>query len=260
MGSAVGIVQKDADILDFNVKLTFQSDNISPKLPSTFILRLDNECVDIVEIGTDRLLCNVIYTDIDSWTTGLESFTMNLKHGTNTVKAKLTVGLTQGQERILAVNILSGIKKLMARMELEGYTFNIFPEILKALVDERKGELKSDWIELLGTTKKLTAFQALDIYDKLHSESEFDRMDSICHLYSLLLDNSMFQLLVNALENDTERDNVLHRLMLKRNKNIAGGAITLTVARINSVIVAEILPLTENAVPPASITDSTPPA
>ena len=50
----------------------------------------------------------------------------------------------------------------------------------------------------------------------------------------------MFQLLVNALDNDIERDNVLHRLKLQKDVNIKGGAITMAVIATTVVTVPPV--------------------
>lgn len=226
MGNGAGIAQQLSDgTSEFPTRLLTLSANIWPRLPECLVLRLSPECIDVVYAPLQKLICNIIYTDIDSWTTGPKSFLLNFK---SPPLASLTFAMDHASSKQLASNILNAIVKLMSRMENEGYAHKQFPAVLEKLVDSSSKQLKSGWAQILGTDKKLTAFQALDIYAKLNGESEFDRMDSICHLYSLLLNKSMFQLLVNALDVEGERDNVLHRLKLQRNPIIAAeGVVTM---------------------------------
>ena len=218
---------------EFEVKLLAVPPCVYPELPPKFVLKLSSESADIIDCNTQQLICHIIYTDIDLWTCGPNSFTLELfKEQLDGAPILLSVGLSTADARLLSSNILRLIQDLMIRMENDGYTRKLFPDILQELIDE-KAQLRCDWMDILGTEKKLTAFQALDIYRRLNSISESDRMDSICHLYSLLLDKSMFQLLVNALDNEGEIENVLQRLNLQRNPQITQSAATLVLVKEN---------------------------
>ena len=228
MGNGAGVQQQPAAVkLVFTVELLAVPPCVSPELPPTFVFKLSPECVDIIDCNTQQLICNIIYTDIDSWTCGPNSFILKLfKEQLHGAPILLSVGVSTADAKLISSNMLRLIQDLMVRMENEGYKHKLFPDVLHSLIDE-KAQLRCDWMDILGTEKKLTAFQALDIYRKLNSISEFDRMDSICHLYTLLLDKSMFQLLVNALDNEGEMQNVLHRLNLQRNPQITQSSTTL---------------------------------
>lgn len=227
MGAAAGVQQHESS--EFEVDLVSAPMEMTPTLPPSFILKLCAECVEILEKKSKHLLCNIIYTDIESWTKSPGHFTLNLPAavlGTTTV-SKITVELSDAQCKTLQTTILQKINLLMDRMKEEGYTINDFAPVLATLLEENK-ILKSDWIDLLGTEKKLTSFQALSVYKHLQSDYDFDRMDSICHLYSLLLNKSTFQILVNALDSAEERENVLHRLNLLKSTGLTRDASNLS--------------------------------
>ena len=227
MGAAAGVQQHESS--EFDVELISAPAEMTPTLPPTFILKLCAECVEILEKKTKHLLCNIIYSDIESWTKSPGHFTLNLPAavlGTSAV-AKITVALPDSQCKTLQTTILQKINLLMDRMKEEGYPIRDFATVLSTLLEDNK-VLKSDWMEILGAEKKLTAFQALDVYKHLQSEYDFDRMDSICHLYSILLNKSMFQILVNALDNAEERENVLHRLNLLKSPGITRNASNIS--------------------------------
>lgn len=232
MGSAASV--KSNEISEFNVDLRAQPPNMVPTLPQQFTLKLSAECVEICDITSKKILCDIVYTDVESWTKKTGTFSLNLAASVlKTDKAvSLSVSLPDDKAATLQKNILAKITMLMDRMATEGYTIKEFTTKLKTLLDE-SNNLKPSWTEILGAERKLTVFQAQDIYRHLQSQTPFDRIDSICHLYTLLLNKSMFQILVNSLDKEGERDNVLHRLNLHQDAKISREASNVTFLTIS---------------------------
>lgn len=242
MGAAAGVQQNE--ISEFNVDLKSAPSVMTPPLPPTFKMRLSAECVDIIDRQTLKLICSIIYTDIESWVRSVGSFSLNLAPSVLQTEGQscIAVTLPDIHAQILQKNILIKIQLLIDRMKHEGFPIKEFVTLKSTLLDSGK-HLRSDWKTIIGQEKKLTAFQALEIYKHLNRESEFDRMDNICDLYLMLLNKSMFQLLINALETKEERENVMHRLNLHQDK-FAEGAINISSRVLTSEIPADENPPT----------------
>ena len=117
----------------------------------------------------------------------------------------------QGKE--IEKRIMEKAVDLMKDMQEEALTKEKFKE-LKALLKEQDPD---DWLRTIVQFclgKKLLAKQAVDLILMVGEREPFERIELALFVYEALLDKGGFQLVLNALEDQIDRENVLERLNL----------------------------------------------
>jgi hypothetical protein len=79
-------------------------------------------------------------------------------------------------------------------------------------------ELHDDWMQTItqfSASRAFLAKQAMELVQYIGPLAPFERMDLAEMLYDCILNKESFQLVINAIEDQHERDNLAHRLKLK---------------------------------------------
>ena len=69
------------------------------------------------------------------------------------------------------------------------------------------------------TGRVFLAKQCMDLISYIAPLAPFEKFDLACLLYTRVLSKDSFQLVVNSFEDEIERDNLLHRLGLDKDKS-----------------------------------------
>jgi hypothetical protein len=97
-----------------------------------------------------------------------------------------------------------------------------FTALINALYDEGGETLKENWLQIVDqfTTggRLFLAKQGMELLMRIGSLAPFEKFDLACLLYERIINQNSFQLLVNTFEDPQERENLIHRLKLNKNR------------------------------------------
>ena len=87
-------------------------------------------------------------------------------------------------------------------------------------------------------SRSLIAKQAMEIVQIIGRENPFDKFEVACFLYNHLINKESYQMVINSFEDHTDRDNLIHRLGINKERLIATTSSTNELANLNGVIIS----------------------
>jgi hypothetical protein len=175
------------------------------------------------------------YQSVTSWGSTKDTFHFNLwtenqsdlidiASSSNNLKSSTIVLNTLKQGKKIEDDIMNMVRKLMFEIEAKALSVIEFNSLLKLLFDE-SNQLRSNWkiiVNELTEIKKFTARQAVDLMNILEIRSSFEKFDVIIEIYPKLLHSESFQLVINSLEDEYDRQNLIYQLKtINKDNNIS---------------------------------------
>ena len=112
-------------------------------------------------------------------------------------------------------DIMGTVLHLMDDMKAVGVSEAEFASLLQALADDPDRLLED--VRSVSLTKAFDAKQASTLVARVGELSPFDQLEAAVLLYDALINKHSFNLVLDVLEEDADRDNVCHRLGIIRN-------------------------------------------
>lgn len=81
------------------------------------------------------------------------------------------------------------------------------------------GVLQENWMETLKqftAGRSLIAKQAMDIIQLIENDAPFEKFELACYLYEQMINKDSYQLVVNCFPDEADRENLIHRLKIKK--------------------------------------------
>jgi hypothetical protein len=116
---------------------------------------------------------------------------------------------------------MSTVLDLMSAMEKEAISKDQFQSLLTLIYDKDNDTLTDTWmhaIETCSITRLFLAKQAMELMILISPHAPFEKFDLACLLYERILNKDSFHLVINTFDNIIDRENLIHRLNLNKNK------------------------------------------
>ncbi len=200
-------------------------------LPDTFKLRLAHESLDLLD-DNYKPLVQFPYQTIVSWGFTPYIFRFSIQNPAKDkplhANALDSICLRTEQAPIIDKMIMKTVLKLMADMKSMSTVSKSELDVFKGslLVTEPTsdtnnsfdGELREDWfisVTQFCVTRCFLAKQAMELVQFIAPKAPFESMDLAEMLYTRVLNQEAFQLVVNVFQEPAERENLAHRLKIK---------------------------------------------
>ena len=187
-------------------------------LPSNIILKISRESLDILSSETSIPLLQFPYQNILCWgsSSSIFQFTVVINNNNN---LKVIMRTQYGKQ--IEDTTMSTVLTLMTLMEKEAITKEQFQSLLLLIYDKDNDILIDTWmhsIETCSITRSFLAKQAMELMILISPHAPFEKFDLACLLYNRILNKDSFQLVINTFDNIIDRENLIHRLNLNKNK------------------------------------------
>lgn len=192
-------------------------------LPDYFKLRVSYESLDFIRSEDDTPLVQFPFQTIICWGSSRQNFQFKVFDFENTDPAKkdsgILISLKSTQGRLIEDATMSTVQKLMVDINQRAISKPEFAALQSTLFDENNN-LREDWMTVINqfTTggRLFLAKQGMEILIRIGTVAPFEKFDLACLLYERIINKDSFQLLVNTFPDEQERDNLIHRLKLKK--------------------------------------------
>ena len=197
---------------------TSSSSSLLSLLPSNIILKISRESLDILSSDTSIPLLQFPYQNILCWgsSSSIFQFTVVINNNNN---LKVIMRTQYGKQ--IEDTTMSTVLTLMTLMDKEAITKEQFQSLLLLIYDKDNDILIDTWmhsIETCSITRSFLAKQAMELMILISPHAPFEKFDLACLLYNRILNKDSFQLVINTFDNIIDRENLIHRLNLNRNK------------------------------------------
>jgi len=187
-------------------------------LPSNIILKVSRESLDILSSDTSIPLLQFPYQNILCWgsSSSIFQFTVVINNNNN---LKIIMKTQYGKQ--IEDTTMSTVLNLMTLMDKEAITKEQFQSLLLLIYDKDNDILQDTWmhsIETCSITRSFLAKQAMELMILISPHAPFEKFDLACLLYNRILNKDSFQLVINTFDDIIDRENLIHRLNLNRNK------------------------------------------
>jgi len=187
-------------------------------LPSNIILKISRESLDILSSDTSIPLLQFPYQNILCWgsSSSIFQFTVVINNNNN---LKVIMKTQYGKQ--IEDTTMSTVLTLMTLMDKEAITKEQFQSLLLLIYDKDNDILIDTWmhsIETCSITRSFLAKQAMELMILISPHAPFEKFDLACLLYNRILNKDSFQLVINTFDNIIDRENLIHRLNLNKNK------------------------------------------
>lgn len=208
----------------FEVSLGFWPGNHIP-LPEKFKLKISYESLDFVRYDTELPMIQFPFQNIICWGSSLQNFQFKIfdleKSSHERRDTGILISLKTLQGRAIEEATMSNVQKLMVDINQRAITKEEFQQLLQTIFD---GEtLKENWLTILNqftlTGKLFLAKQGMELLQRVGEQAPFEKFDLACFIYERMINKNSVQLLINTFEDPQERDNLIHRLQLHKDKN-----------------------------------------
>jgi hypothetical protein len=222
-GSSNGNSGGDSPI--FTVSLAFWPGR-TITLPDSFKLRISYESLDFVTLAEETPIIQFPFQNIICWGSSYQNFQFKLFDLEKVEQEKrdsgILISLKTTQGKIIEDTTMSTVQKLMVDINQRAISKQEFTALINALYDEGGEVLKENWLQIVDqfTTggRLFLAKQGMELLMRIGSLAPFEKFDLACLLYERIINQNSFQLLVNTFEDPQERENLIHRLKLNKNR------------------------------------------
>lgn len=153
------------------------------------------------------------YHEILSWGHNTDSFQFRVHKEAMGTLITVVLGTREGDA--MEEDIMGTVLHLMDDMKAVGVSEAEFASLLQALADDPDRLLED--VRSVSLTKAFDAKQASTLVARVGELSPFDQLEAAVLLYDALINKHSFNLVLDVLEEDADRDNVCHRLGIIRN-------------------------------------------
>ncbi len=208
----------------FDVSLGFWPGNHLP-LPDKFKLKISYESLDFVRSDNELPIIQFPFQTIICWGSSSQNFQFKIfdinKSSEEGRDTGILISLKTTQGRIIEDATMSNVQKLMIDINQRAITKEEFWILLQTIFDEN-GLLKENWLLILqqftSTGKLFLAKQGMELLQRVSEQAPFEKFDLACFIYERMINKNSVQLLINTFEDQQERDNLIHRLQLDKDK------------------------------------------
>ena len=187
-------------------------------LPTNVLLKISRESLDILSSEQSIPLLQFPYQNILCWgsSSTVFQFTVVVSNNNN---IKVVMKTQYGKQ--IEDTTMSTVLDLMSAMEKEAISKDQFHSLLTFIYDKDNDTLIDTWmhsIETCSMTRLFLAKQAMELMILISPHAPFEKFDLACLLYERILNKDSFQLVINTFDNIIDRENLIHRLNLNKNK------------------------------------------
>jgi hypothetical protein len=218
----------------FDVSLGFWPGN-HVVLPEKFKIKISYESLDFVKYDNEsHPLLQFPFQNIICWGSSLSNFQFKIFDLERSQEEKkdsgILISLKTTQGKLIEDATMATVQKLMIDINQRAISKNEFPTLLSNLFDEQ-GVLKENWLSVLqqftATGRLFLAKQGMEVLMRVGSQAPFEKFDLACFIYDRMINKNSVQLLINTFDDPQERDNLIHRLKLDKNKSIVADCVIL---------------------------------
>ncbi len=210
----------------FAVSLSFWPGN-RITLPDQFKLRISYESMDFIRPEGGTPLVQFPFQNIICWGSSPQNFQFKVfdleKSEAEKRDSGILISLKTNQGKMIEEATMSTVQKLMADMT-QAISKPEFQVLLTNLFDE-KGQLVENWMAVLdqftASGRKFLAKQGMELLLRIGPQAPFEKFDLACLIFERLINKNSVQLLINTFDDPQDRDNLIHRLKLDKEKIVA---------------------------------------
>jgi hypothetical protein len=196
-------------------------------LPDQFKLRISYESMDFVRSEDGAPLVQFPFQNIICWGSSPQNFqfkVFDLQSSEIEKRDKgILISLKTSQGKMIEEATMSTVQKLMADMT-QAMSKPEFQVLLTNLFDD-KGQLVEDWMPVINqftsSGRKFLAKQGMELLLRIGPQVPFEKFDLACLIFERLINKNSVQLLINTFEDPQDRENLIHRLKLDKEKIVA---------------------------------------
>lgn len=208
----------------FLVSLSFWPGN-TISLPPQFKLRISYESLDFVRPEDNSPLVQFPFQNIICWGSSPQNFQFKVfdleKSEIEKRDTGILISLKTNQGKMIEDATMSNVQNLMVDINQRAISKAEFAVLIAAVLDENNA-LRDNWMETINQFtsggRLFLAKQGMEILTRVGQQAPFERFELACLIFERMINKNSIQLLINTFEDPQERENLIHRLKLNKDK------------------------------------------
>lgn len=219
-------IDGSSDYPCFSVSLAFwPGEHVN--LPDPFLLRISYESLDFVRMSDQIPLVQFPFQNIICWGSSPQNFQFKVfdleKSEIEKRDSGILISLRTNQGKKIEDATMSTVQKLMVDINSRAISKQEFAILLNSILDEND-QLKEEWSTIIdqftSSGRLFLAKQGMELLVRIGSQAPFEKFELACLIYERMINKNSIQLLINTFEDPQERENLIHRLKLNKDKKV----------------------------------------